>query len=164
MTPQRENVGTFDLGIKAAEWSPDEELLAIITGTLLPSPPSPTLADVHLPRTRRRPTPLHDQRFRAPLRRTSPLQRLRSRRPRQRRLGIQVLPIPRLGGQICCSSAFHSRHFHPPRFDRGRRTTKDLVEGRLGLVCCFQLGSLPAECGGRSANSAKGCSSLLSRC
>ncbi|ORY54599.1 IKI3 family-domain-containing protein [Leucosporidium creatinivorum] len=28
----RENVGTFDLGIKAAEWSPDEELLAIVTG------------------------------------------------------------------------------------------------------------------------------------
>ncbi|GAA6015095.1 hypothetical protein JCM10207_008729 [Rhodosporidiobolus poonsookiae] len=27
-----ENVGTFDSGIKAAEWSPDEELLAIVTG------------------------------------------------------------------------------------------------------------------------------------
>ncbi|GAA5993070.1 hypothetical protein JCM10908_003090 [Rhodotorula pacifica] len=27
-----ENVGTFDAGIKAAEWSPDDELLAIVTG------------------------------------------------------------------------------------------------------------------------------------
>lgn len=30
---QRENVGTFDLGIKAASWSPDEELVAIVTGS-----------------------------------------------------------------------------------------------------------------------------------
>ncbi|GAA5956343.1 hypothetical protein JCM21900_006151 [Sporobolomyces salmonicolor] len=29
---RRENVGTFDAGIKAAEWSPDDELLAIVTG------------------------------------------------------------------------------------------------------------------------------------
>ncbi|BGP02142.1 Putative elongator complex protein 1 [Rhodotorula toruloides] len=29
---KRENVGTFDYGIKAASWSPDEELLAIVTG------------------------------------------------------------------------------------------------------------------------------------
>ncbi|BGP42072.1 Putative elongator complex protein 1 [Rhodotorula kratochvilovae] len=29
---RRENVGTFDTGIAAAEWSPDEELLAIVTG------------------------------------------------------------------------------------------------------------------------------------
>ncbi|GAA6056745.1 hypothetical protein JCM3770_005875 [Rhodotorula araucariae] len=28
----RENVGTFDAGIAAAEWSPDDELLAIVTG------------------------------------------------------------------------------------------------------------------------------------
>ncbi|SCV71454.1 BQ2448_3042 [Microbotryum intermedium] len=28
----RENVGTFDSGIKAAAWAPDEELLAIVTG------------------------------------------------------------------------------------------------------------------------------------
>ena len=31
-TAQRENVGTFDSGIAAAEWSPDEELVAIVTG------------------------------------------------------------------------------------------------------------------------------------
>lgn len=30
---QRENVGTFDEGIKASCWSPDEELLAIVTGS-----------------------------------------------------------------------------------------------------------------------------------
>ncbi|GAA5889329.1 hypothetical protein JCM6882_000709 [Rhodosporidiobolus microsporus] len=30
--PRRENVGTFDTGIKAAAWSPDDELLSIITG------------------------------------------------------------------------------------------------------------------------------------
>ncbi|GAA5975319.1 hypothetical protein JCM5350_006430 [Sporobolomyces pararoseus] len=30
--PVRENVGTFDEGIKAAEWSPDDELLAIVNG------------------------------------------------------------------------------------------------------------------------------------
>ncbi|GJN92512.1 hypothetical protein Rhopal_005542-T1 [Rhodotorula paludigena] len=30
---RRENVGTFDAGIRAAEWSPDQELLAIVTGT-----------------------------------------------------------------------------------------------------------------------------------
>ncbi|GAA5832721.1 hypothetical protein JCM11251_005735 [Rhodosporidiobolus azoricus] len=29
---RRENVGTFDTGIKAAAWSPDDELLAIVTG------------------------------------------------------------------------------------------------------------------------------------
>ncbi|GAA6031547.1 hypothetical protein JCM8097_006514 [Rhodosporidiobolus ruineniae] len=29
---RRENVGTFDTGIKAASWSPDDELLAIVTG------------------------------------------------------------------------------------------------------------------------------------
>jgi hypothetical protein len=32
---QRENVGTFDEGIKAAEWSPDDELLAIVNGECL---------------------------------------------------------------------------------------------------------------------------------
>ncbi|BGP18516.1 hypothetical protein JCM10213_002969 [Rhodosporidiobolus nylandii] len=31
---RRENVGTFDNGILAASWSPDEELLAIVTGDL----------------------------------------------------------------------------------------------------------------------------------
>jgi hypothetical protein len=32
LSKQSENVGTFDAGIKAAEWSPDDELLAIVTG------------------------------------------------------------------------------------------------------------------------------------
>lgn len=31
---QRENVGAVDAGIKAAVWSPDEELLALVTGEL----------------------------------------------------------------------------------------------------------------------------------
>lgn len=33
--PQADTVGSIDFGILAASWSPDESLLALITGTLL---------------------------------------------------------------------------------------------------------------------------------
>lgn len=32
MTPQIEVVGSVEIGIKAAAWSPDEELLVLVTG------------------------------------------------------------------------------------------------------------------------------------
>jgi hypothetical protein len=35
--PQADTVGSIDFGILAATWSPDESLLALITGTLLTS-------------------------------------------------------------------------------------------------------------------------------
>ena len=40
---QADTVGSIDFGILAATWSPDESLLALITGVLRTSPPTELL-------------------------------------------------------------------------------------------------------------------------